>query len=33
MNDAVTKDQIASYRENGFVVLPGFLTGDELEQW
>lgn len=30
---SVTDDQIAFYRENGFVVLEGFLDADELATW
>jgi len=33
MNTELSDAQIASYRENGFVVLDDFLTADELEQW
>ena len=33
MNYKVTAEQIASYRENGFVVLHDFLTPDELAVW
>jgi ectoine hydroxylase-related dioxygenase (phytanoyl-CoA dioxygenase family) len=29
----VTDEQVAFYRENGFVVIEGFLTPDELENW
>ena len=33
MNTDLTAEQIASYRENGFVVIENFLTPDELEDW
>src|SRR4028119_1255151 len=29
----LSDDQIASYRENGFIVLEGFLTPEETEHW
>jgi phytanoyl-CoA hydroxylase len=29
----LTKEQIESYRENGFVLVEGFVEGDELEHW
>jgi ectoine hydroxylase-related dioxygenase (phytanoyl-CoA dioxygenase family) len=29
----LTPQQIAGYRERGFLVIPDFLTSDELEQW
>jgi ectoine hydroxylase-related dioxygenase (phytanoyl-CoA dioxygenase family) len=33
MKTDVTQDQIAFYRENGFIVLHDFLNPDELEEW
>lgn len=33
MNDQLTPEQIAAYRENGFVVLENFLDAAELDQW
>jgi phytanoyl-CoA hydroxylase len=33
MRTTLTKDQIDSYRENGFVVIENFLDTDELEHW
>jgi phytanoyl-CoA hydroxylase len=30
---AATPDEIASYQENGFVVIPDLLTAEELEEW
>ncbi len=33
MNDQLTPQQIAAYRENGFVVLENFLDAAELDQW
>lgn len=33
MNTEVTPEQIAFYRENGFVVFDDFLTPEELEIW
>lgn len=33
MRHELSGDEIASYRENGFVVLDDFLTEDELEAW
>ncbi len=33
MNTEVTKEQIDSYRQNGFIVLHDFLTPEELETW
>jgi phytanoyl-CoA hydroxylase len=33
MNTELTSQQIAFYRDNGFVVLHDFLTRDELEIW
>lgn len=33
MKDTVTEEQIASYRENGFLVIEGFLNATELERW
>ena len=33
MLDTVSPEQVRSYRENGFLVLPGFLNQEELEQW
>jgi ectoine hydroxylase-related dioxygenase (phytanoyl-CoA dioxygenase family) len=33
MNHALTPDQIASYRENGFLVIDDFLSPEELENW
>ena len=33
MNDRLTDEQITLYRDNGFVVLEGFLNADELETW
>jgi phytanoyl-CoA hydroxylase len=33
MKTDLSDDQIASYRENGFIILEDFLTPDELEEW
>ncbi len=33
MNTKITDEQVAFYRENGFVVLEGFLNSDEVEHW
>ncbi len=33
MNTKLTDEQITFYRENGFVVLEGFLEGEELRHW
>src|SRR5689334_5529048 len=33
MNTEVTPEQIAFYRENGYVVFDDFLTPEELEVW
>ena len=33
MNTKLTQEQIDCYREDGFIVLHDFLTGDELETW
>ena len=33
MNDTLSPQQIAAYRENGFVVLENFLDEDELDTW
>jgi ectoine hydroxylase-related dioxygenase (phytanoyl-CoA dioxygenase family) len=33
MRTDLTDEQIESYRENGFLVLPSFLSDDELEVW
>jgi phytanoyl-CoA hydroxylase len=33
MHTQLSAEQIASYRENGFLVLPEFLDPDELETW
>ncbi len=33
MNDQLTPDQIASYRDNGFLVIPDFLAPEELATW
>jgi ectoine hydroxylase-related dioxygenase (phytanoyl-CoA dioxygenase family) len=33
MNNQLSRQQIESYRENGFIVIPDFLTADELEPW
>ncbi|HEX5322646.1 MAG TPA: phytanoyl-CoA dioxygenase family protein [Capsulimonadaceae bacterium] len=33
MKDQLTGDQIASYRENGFLVIEGFLSQTELAHW
>jgi phytanoyl-CoA hydroxylase len=33
MKDSLTAQQIASHRENGFIVLPDFLSQGELEEW
>jgi phytanoyl-CoA hydroxylase len=33
MKTELTSEQIASYRENGYIVLENFLTPDELERW
>ena len=33
MKHKLTEDQVASYNENGFLVIDGFLNGEELERW
>src|SRR5262245_32881466 len=33
MKHELSPEQIASYRENGFVVIRGFLDADELATW
>ena len=33
MNSDLTAEQIAFYRDNGFVVIDNFLTPEELEEW
>jgi phytanoyl-CoA hydroxylase len=33
MNDRLTPQQIADYRDHGFVVIPDFLSADELAVW
>ncbi|MFI5385927.1 MAG: phytanoyl-CoA dioxygenase family protein, partial [Fimbriimonadales bacterium] len=33
MRDALTADQIARYREDGFIVVEGFLDPVELNEW
>lgn len=33
MKSQLTPEQIASYRENGFLAIPDFLTPSELETW
>lgn len=33
MKNQLTQDQVASYRENGFLVLEHFLDADELARW
>lgn len=33
MKTQLTPDQIASYRENGYLVIPDFLTEEELAVW
>lgn len=33
MNNQISADQIASYRENGFLVIENFLDPSELEHW
>ncbi len=33
MRTTLTPEQIQSYRENGFIILDGFLTLEELENW
>ncbi|MHB8637836.1 MAG: phytanoyl-CoA dioxygenase family protein [Fimbriimonadaceae bacterium] len=33
MRYQVTEQQIATYRESGFIVIEGFLDGHELENW
>ena len=33
MGTELTQTQVDSYREDGFVVVEGFLTADELAQW
>src|SRR5436309_6406317 len=33
MKTDLTPDQIAFYRENGFLVIPDFLTAEELAAW
>ncbi len=33
MNYKVSPEQIRSYRENGFIAIPDFLSTTELNQW
>ena len=33
MKNGLTDQQIQSYQENGFVVIPDFLTDSELAEW
>lgn len=33
MKDCVTAEQVSEYRENGFVIIDGFLDAEELEEW
>lgn len=33
MKNQLSQDQIDSYRENGFLVIEGFLSPDELAEW
>ncbi len=33
MRSEVTPEQVAFYRENGFVIIEDFLTPEELEEW
>ncbi len=33
MHSELTAEQIASYQDNGFIVIDNFLTPDELETW
>lgn len=33
MKNSLSAEQISSYRENGFVVIEGFLDDEELETW
>lgn len=33
MRDALTAEQTAFYRENGFIIIEDFLAADELETW
>jgi ectoine hydroxylase-related dioxygenase (phytanoyl-CoA dioxygenase family) len=33
MNHEITKDQVASFQKNGFIVIEDFLSLDELEHW
>jgi ectoine hydroxylase-related dioxygenase (phytanoyl-CoA dioxygenase family) len=33
MKDQLTRDQIEYYRENGFLVIEGFLDAEELAEW
>src|ERR1051325_3795629 len=33
MKDKITPEQIASYRENGFLAIENFLDAGELERW
>ncbi len=33
MRTELTQEEIASYRENGFVVIHDFLTDSELKEW
>jgi len=33
MKHKLTEDQVVSYNENGFLVIDGFLNGEELERW
>lgn len=33
MNAKITKEQVDSYQNNGFVVIDDFLTPDELDHW
>lgn len=33
MNHILTDEQITSYQDNGFLVVPNFLNADELQRW
>src|SRR5579872_7453345 len=33
MKTGLTREQVGYYRENGFVVLEGFLNDQELQEW
>ena len=33
MNDRLTAQQIASYQENGFLIIENFLNAEELQNW